>query len=146
MTVNRIDHIGVVVEDLDAAVAFFVEVGLEIESEMRMDGAWLGDIVGLPDAKSHFFGLRTPGGGTWIELIRFESPVDASGVRPGPANVPGLRHICLNVDDLAGVLARLNALGHEPIGTVHNYEGVYLLCYVRGPDGIIVELAQSLQG
>lgn len=136
-------HVGIVVEDLAAAVAFFVELGLELEGEASVEGEWVGRVIGLGDVSSDIVMLRVPDGQGVIELSQFHRP-DVRSEPPAPSNTTGLRHIAFEVDDLDDVIARLAARGAEPVGEVVDYEGVYRLCYVRGPAGILVELAQPL--
>lgn len=144
--INRIDHVGIVVEDFDAAKAFFIDLGFEVVNgtEMEMQGEWLGNIIGLTDVKTKIAMLRTSDGEANIELVKFYQPVDEKGNQPSFSNTLGIRHICLNVEDLEGIVARLQQKGIELMGTIHNYENVYKLCYVRGPEGIILELAEKL--
>jgi catechol 2,3-dioxygenase-like lactoylglutathione lyase family enzyme len=144
MTVQRMEHVGVVVDDLEAAVAFFVELGLQLEGETSVEGRWVDRIVGLDDVRADIAILGTPDGGTKLELSKFRSPAAASGEASAPANTPGIRHILFSVDDVDDVLARLRAHGAELVGEVEQYEDAYRLCYVRGPAGIIVELAERL--
>jgi catechol 2,3-dioxygenase-like lactoylglutathione lyase family enzyme len=144
MTVLRMEHIGVVVDDLEAATAFFVELGLELDGEGSVEGRVVDRIVGLDDVRADLAMLRTPDGHSKLELTKFHNP-PAAGVRPNaPANAPGIRHILFAVEDVEDVLARLRPHGAELVGEVEQYEDKYLLCYVRGPAGIIVELAEEL--
>jgi catechol 2,3-dioxygenase-like lactoylglutathione lyase family enzyme len=142
MALQRMDHVGIVVEDLDAAIAFFVALGMERVGRGSVDGPSVDRIVGLPDAGSDFAMLEAPGGGR-IELIRFASPAHHRDASADPANVPGLRHLCFAVDDLDATLATLRAHGAELVGHVERYGSSFTLCYARGPAGIIVELAEK---
>jgi catechol 2,3-dioxygenase-like lactoylglutathione lyase family enzyme len=144
MATRRLDHIGVVVHDLDAAREFFLAIGLEQSGEARVSGALVDAVIAIEGADSDVVGLRAPGGTTWLELTRFRSPAPPPLEPAARADVPGLRHLAFAVDDLASALAAVRGLGHDLIGTVERYEDAYLLCYVRGPEGIIVELAQEL--
>ena len=144
MTVQRMDHVGIVVGDLSAATGFFVALGLELQGEMSVGGRSVDRIVGLEDARSDVAFLKTPDGHGSLELIEFRSPPAEDGDPDAPANTPGLRHLAFAVDDIEAALARLRAHGGELVGEVVNYEDSYLLCYVRGPEGIIVELAEKL--
>jgi catechol 2,3-dioxygenase-like lactoylglutathione lyase family enzyme len=144
MTVQRMEHVGVVVDDLEAATAFFVELGLELEGETSVEGRWVDRMVGLDDVRSDIAMLRTADGQTKLELAKFHSPAATSAEPNAPANTPGIRHILFAVDDIEDVLARLQAHGAELVGEVEQYEDMYRLCYVRGPAGIIVELAEKL--
>ena len=147
MTVQRIEHIGIVVDDLAAATAFFTALGLEVDGETSVAGPLVDRINGLEDVRADVVMLRVPGGGTQLELARYRSPAyegqDGAAV-PAPANAPGLRHVLLVVDDVQASLAALREHGGELVGELVNYEDRYWLCYVRGPAGIIVELAEKI--
>ncbi len=143
------DHVGIVVEDLADAVAFFVELGLELQGEASVQGDWVDRIVGLEGVRAQIAMLRTPDGHGRVELAKFHAPATGSGDTGGsdqraPANAPGIRHIAFAVDDIDTVLARLRARGAELVGELGRYEDRYRLCYVRGPAGIILELAQQI--
>jgi catechol 2,3-dioxygenase-like lactoylglutathione lyase family enzyme len=144
VTIQRMDHVGVIVDDLAAAVEFFVELGLEQEGEGTVEGAWADRIVGLEGVRSELAMLQTPDGHGRVELVKFHSPPAVGDNRQAPANALGLRHITFAVDDLDDVLARAQARGAELVGEVENYEDVYRLCYIRGPEGLIIELAERL--
>lgn len=145
MKVDRIDHIGIVVNDLPAAIEFFLDLGLELEGKAELEGDWLGRIVGLEDVKTEFVMMRAPGGQTALEVIKFISPVDAKGIQENFSNTLGIRHITFAVDDIEGMLARLKAKGVEIFSDIYNYENMYKLCYIRGPEGIIIELAEEIK-
>ncbi|MGX2993563.1 VOC family protein [Streptomyces sp. JNUCC 64] len=145
-TVLRMEHVGVVVDDLAAATDFFVALGLEPEGEGPVEGRWVDRVVGLDGVRARIAVLRTPDGHGRIELAAFQSPVDGRDRRAEPANAPGLRHVAFSVDDLDSVLGGLRERGVERVGEVERYEDVYRLCYVRGPEGIIVELAERIGG
>jgi catechol 2,3-dioxygenase-like lactoylglutathione lyase family enzyme len=145
MTIQRMDHVGIVVDDLAAATAFFVELGLEPRGGGSVEGGWVDRIVGLEGVRSEIAMLETPDGHGRIELAKFHAPSGPDGDRHAPANAPGIRHVTFAVDDLDAVLARLRARGAELVGEVERYEDIYRLCYVRGPEGIIVELAERLE-
>ena len=138
------DHVGVVVDDLAAATAFFVELGLERQGEGTVEGGSADRIVGLEGVRSELAMMETPDGHSRLELVKFHAPSGPDGDSHAPANVPGIRHLTFAVDDLDAVLARLQAHGGELVGEVENYEDVYRLCYLRGPEGIIVELAERV--
>jgi len=147
MTIKYMDHVGIVVDDLAAAIAFFVELGLELQGEWDVEGeAWVDRVVGLEGVRASNAMVKTPDGRAQLELVKFHAPPAPDGDRQAPANAPGLRHLTFAVDDLDAVLARLRPLGAELIGEVERYEDIYRLCYVRGPEGIIVELAEELGG
>ena len=145
MTIKRMDNVLLVVDDLKAAIAFFVELGLELEGEATVEGEWVDRVVGLDGVRSDIAMMRTPDGHGRLELDRFQTP---PAVRAEPVNAPvntlGIRRIMFTVDDIEDVLARLQTLGAELIGEVVRYEDSYRLCYVRGPEGIIVALAEEL--
>jgi catechol 2,3-dioxygenase-like lactoylglutathione lyase family enzyme len=143
MKVRRIDHIGIIVNDLDAAKDFFVEFGLVVHGEAKMEGALLDRLLGLDGAKTSFAMLGPPGGGTTIELITFHRPPNEQVPQP-PVHALGIRHIAFLVEDIEATVARLQALGAEPFGEVQRYEDSYKLCYVRGPEGIILDLAEEI--
>jgi catechol 2,3-dioxygenase-like lactoylglutathione lyase family enzyme len=142
--VRSLDHIGVNVDDLDAATEFFLDLGLEIEGTGRNEGEWVGEIIGLKDVVSDLVFLRTPDGHNKIELVKFHSPTDDQAPEVAASNRHGLRHLSFVVDDLNTLLETLRAKGYDTIGTVHNYENIFLLCFLRGPEGIIVELAERI--
>jgi catechol 2,3-dioxygenase-like lactoylglutathione lyase family enzyme len=145
MTLQRMDHVGIVVDDLPAAIEFFVELGLELKGELEMEGDTMVDrLVGLDGVRTAFAFLETPDGHGRLEVIEFRSPPSPQGDPHAPSNAPGLRHITFAVDDIDDAVARLQALGAELVGGVEQYETSYRLCYLRGPAGIIVELAEKL--
>lgn len=138
------DHVGVVVDDLAAATAFFLELGFESQGEGEVEGDWADRIVGLDGVHSELAMLQTPDGQARIELVKFHSPPNPDGDPGAPANAPGIRHLSFLVDDVDATLAGLRAHGAELVGEVERYEDIYRLCYVRGPEGIIIELAEEL--
>jgi catechol 2,3-dioxygenase-like lactoylglutathione lyase family enzyme len=144
MTVERMDHVGVVVDDLEAAVDFFVELGLERIGGGSVEGEWVDRIVGLEGVRSEFAFVQTPDGHGRLELIQFHTPPAQREERDAPANTLGIRHLTFAVDDIDDSVARLQARGAELVGEVVRYEDMYRLCYVRGPAGIIVELTERL--
>jgi len=142
--IYRMDHAGVVVEDLAAAVAFFVELGLELEGETAVEGEWVDRLVGLDGVRADIAFMRTPDGHGRVELSRFHTP-EATSIAPrAPINTPGIPRLTFVVDDVADVLDRLRAHGAELVGEVAQYEGIYRYCYLRGPDGIIIGLVEEL--
>ena len=144
MTVLRMDNVGIVVEDLDAAVAFFVELGLELEGRMAIEDEWAARVVGLDGARSEVAMVRTPDGTGKLELMRYRRPAAVGAEQRPPVNTLGLHRLMFTVDDIEGVLARLRTHGAELVGEVVRYEDMFLLCYVRGPEGIVVALAEPL--
>jgi catechol 2,3-dioxygenase-like lactoylglutathione lyase family enzyme len=144
MTIQRMDHVGIVVDDLAAATAFFVELGLELQGEGSVEGGWVDRVVGLEGVRSELAMMETPDGHGRLELAKFHAPTSPDGDRHAPANTPGIRHVTFEVDDLDAVLAGLRAHGAELVGEVERYEDIYRTCYVRGPEGIIVELAERI--
>ena len=144
MTVLRLEHLGIVVDDLAAATAFFVALGLEVEGEASVEGGSVDRINGLEGVRAEIVMLRTPDGNGKVELARYLSPAYEGGAGPAPANAPGIRHILFVVDDIEASLAGLRAHGGELVGELENYGNSYWLCYVRGPAGIIVELAEKI--
>ena len=144
MTVQRLEHIGIVVDDLAAATAFFAALGLELEGEASVEGDLVDRINGLEDVRADVVILRTPDGNGKVELAKYHSPRYAGDHGPAPANAPGMRHVLFVVDEIEASLADLRAHGGELVGELVNYENSYWLCYVRGPAGIIVELAEKI--
>ena len=144
MTILRMDNVGVVVDDLEAAVAFFVELGLELDGEATVEGPWVDRVVGLDDVRADIAMVRTPDGNGRLELTKFHTPMAVNAEPNAPANTLGIRRIMFAVEDIEDVLARLHAHGAELIGELARYEDSYRLCYVRGPGGMIVALAEPL--
>ncbi len=144
MTIQRMEHVGIVVDDLAAATAFFVELGLKLQGEGPVEGGWADRVVGLEGVRAEIAMMETPDGHGRLELAKFHAPPGRGGDRHAPANTPGIRHITFAVDDIDDVVARLRARGAELVGEVERYEDIYRLCYVRGPEGIIVELAERI--
>jgi catechol 2,3-dioxygenase-like lactoylglutathione lyase family enzyme len=144
MTIQRMDHVGIVFDDIVAATEFFVELGLKLEGEGQVEGGWADRVVGLEGVRAELAMMETPDGHGRLELIKFHAPPGPGGDRHAPANTPGIRHLTFAVDDIDAVVAGLRARGAELVGEVENYEGIYRLCYVRGPEGIIVELAEQI--
>ena len=145
MTINRIDHVGVVVNDLAAAKAFFLDFGLEVKEEGELEGEWLDRIVGLNAVRTAFVFLRTADGQAELELVKYHSPSDAKANRQPVANTLGIRHIAFAVDDLETLVAKLKKKGTAVFSEIQYYENRYKLCYVRGPEGIILELAEQIK-
>jgi catechol 2,3-dioxygenase-like lactoylglutathione lyase family enzyme len=145
MTIQRMDNVGIVVDDLDAAIAFFTELGMEREGEAQIEGLWADRTVGLDGIRSDIALMRTPDGHSKLELTKYHSPA-AIGARPQnpPPNTLGLHRIMFAVDDIDATVARLRPHGAELLGDLVQYQDSYRLCYLRGPAGIIVALAEQL--
>src|SRR6059058_2574129 len=144
MTIQRMDNVAIVVDDLDAAVAFFTELGMELEGKGQVEGLWADRTVGLDGVRSDIAMLRTPDGHSRLELSKFHTPLAATAEPNAPVNTLGIGRIMFAVDDIEDVLARLQAHGAELVGEVVQYEDEYRLCYVRGPEGIMVALAEQI--
>jgi catechol 2,3-dioxygenase-like lactoylglutathione lyase family enzyme len=145
VTLQRMDNVLIVVEDLDAVIAFFVELGMELEGKGPVEGRWVEQVIGIDDVRQDIAMLRTPDGHGRIELAMFHTPKAISaGPRDAPANTLGIRRIMFAVDDIDDAVARLRTHGAELVGEVARYEDIYRLCYVRGPEGIIIGLAEEL--
>jgi len=146
MTLLRMDNILVVVEDLDAAIAFFLELGMELEGRAELSGDWVDRVIGVDGAHDEIAMLRTPDGHGKLELTQFHTP-EAVAPRPMdlPVNALGYRRLMSSVDDLDAVLARLLAAGAELVRDVVQYEDVYRLCFIRGPEGLIIGLAEPAE-
>ncbi|WP_347552947.1 VOC family protein (plasmid) [Pseudalkalibacillus hwajinpoensis] len=145
MKVHRIDHVGVIVNDLPAAKAFFLDLGLEVLGETEVKGEWVERIIGLTDVRETVVMLGMPDGQATLELVKFHTPSDEKGIQQSFANTLGIRHIAFAVEDIEGVVAKLKKKGAELFGEIQNYENAYKLCYVRGPEGIILELAEQIK-
>ncbi len=133
MTVQRMEHVGIVVDDLAAATAFFVELGLKLHGEGRVEGGWVDRVVGLEGVRVEYAMVETPDGHGRNELVKFHSPSVRGGHGHAPANILGIRHVAFAVDDIDAAVATVRARGGELVGEVENYEDIYRLCYVRGP-------------
>jgi catechol 2,3-dioxygenase-like lactoylglutathione lyase family enzyme len=145
MTIQRMDNVLIVVDNLEAAKAFFAELGMELEGEATNEGPWVDRVVGLDGVRSDLAMMRTPDGQGRLELAKFHTP---PAVRAEPENAPanalGIRRIMFAVDDVDDVVARLRSHGAELVGEIAQYEDVYRLCFLRGPEGIIIGLAEQL--
>jgi len=145
MTLKRMDNVLIVVEDLEAAKAFFIELGMVLEGEMPIEGRWVDHVIGIENARAEIATLRTPDGHGRVELDKFHAPAAIRGeAKNAPVNTLGIRRIMFAVDDLEDVLRRLRAHGAQLVGEVAQYEDMYRLCYVRGPEGILIGLAEQL--
>jgi catechol 2,3-dioxygenase-like lactoylglutathione lyase family enzyme len=140
--IRRFDHVGITVQDLDTVTAFFVGLGFETEGRMVLEGEFLDTVIGMPNSRTEIVMLRLPDGGTGLELSSFLRPDHEPGAPDAMANALGLRSLVFEVDDLQTILDRLDADGYHLVGGVGQYEGVWRMASVRGPEGIIVALAQ----
>jgi len=144
VTVKRMDNVGLVVEDLEAAIAFFEELGLALEGRAPIEGDWAGRVTGLPGMRVEIAMLRTPDGHGRLELSRFVAPRVVADHRNAPVNALGYLRVMFTVDDIDDTLARLERRGATLVGDVVRYQDLYKLCYVRGPEGVLVGLAEQL--
>ena len=142
----RMDNILINVEDIEAAKEFFTELGMELEGETTVEGPWAGQVIGLDDVRADIAMMRTPDGHGKVELSKFHTP-PAVRAEPedAPSNALGMRRIMFAVDDVDDVVARLRSQGGELVGEIAEYEDAYRLCFLRGPEGIIIGLAEELQ-
>ena len=139
-------HIGLVVEDLDETVRFLSVLGLDCGKPSTFGGEWIDRIIGLEGASVEVVMVRGPDGGDIFEVVRFLSPAAGAQEAAPAANRPGLRHVAFKVDDVRGVVDRVRAAGWDTVGEIVDFQGMFALCYVRGPEGLIVELAERIDG
>ncbi len=145
MTLQRMDNISIVVDDLDATIAFFTALGMELEGRTQVEGSWVDRTIGLEGVRADIAMMRTPDGHGRLELTRFHTPAAISvGQENAPANTLGIRRIMFAVDDIEETLDRLRAHGAELVDDITQYENVYRLCYVRSPEGILIALAEQI--
>jgi catechol 2,3-dioxygenase-like lactoylglutathione lyase family enzyme len=144
VTVKRMDNVGIVVEDLDAAIDFFAELGLDLEGRAPVEGDWADGVTGLHGMRVEIAMMRTPDGHSRLELSRFLAPAVVADHRVAPVNALGYLRVMFTVEDIDDTLARLGKRGARLVGEVTQYEDVYRLCYIRGPEGILIGLAQQL--
>ena len=144
MTVKRMDNVGIVVDDLSATIAFFRELGLELEGQAMVEGEWAGRVTGLPNQRVEIAMMRTPDGHSRLELSRFLEPPVVDDHRNAPVNALGYLRVMFAVEDIDDTVARLRKRGAQLVGEVVQYEDVYRLCYIRGPEGLLIGLAQEL--
>jgi catechol 2,3-dioxygenase-like lactoylglutathione lyase family enzyme len=145
MTVKRMDNVGIVVEDIDAAIEFFTELGLTLEGRAPViEGEWADGVTGLRGMRVEIAMMRTPDGHSRLELSRFMAPPVAADHRSGPVNALGYLRVMFTVEDIDDTVARLAKRGAQLVGEVVQYENTYRLCYIRGPEGILIGLAQEL--
>src|SRR5687767_3860200 len=144
MGIKRMDNVGIVVEDLDATIDFFREAGLELEGRATIEGEWAGRVTGLGDQRVDIAMMRTPDGHSRLELSRFLTPPTVADHRHAPVNALGYLRVMFAVDDIDDTLERLRTRGAQLVGEVVRYEDAYRLCYIRGPEGVLIGLAQEL--
>ena len=144
MSVKRMDNVGIVVEDLDATIEFFRELGLELEGRAMVEGEWAGRVTGLGDQRVEIAMMRTPDGHSRLEISRFLTPPPVADHRNAPVNALGYLRVMFAVDDLDETLERLRNRGAQLVGEVVQYQDTYRLCYIRGPEGLLIGLAQEL--
>ena len=144
MTVKRMDNVGIVVESLDTAISFFAELGLELEGRTTIEGEWAGRVTGVRDQRVEIAMMRTPDGHSRLELSRFLTPPVVADHRNAPVNALGYLRVMFAVEDIDDTLARLGKRGAQLVGDVVQYEDAYRLCYLRGPEGLLIGLAQEL--
>jgi catechol 2,3-dioxygenase-like lactoylglutathione lyase family enzyme len=145
MTIKRMDNVGIVVEDLDVAIDFFTELGLELVGRAPIEGDWADGVTGLRNMRVEIAMMRTPDGHCQLELSQFFAPPVVADHRSTPVNALGYLRVMFTVDDIDDTLARLSKRGAELVGEVVQYEDSYRLCYIRGPEGILIGLAQELK-
>ena len=145
MALKRMDNVGIVVDDLTATIDFFLELGLELEGRAMVEGEWAGRVTGLGDQRVESAMMRTPDGHSRLELSRFLTPPTVADHRNAPVNALGYLRVMFAVDDIDETLEKLQQRGAQLVGEVVRYEDAYLLCYIRGPEGILIGLAQELR-
>ena len=145
MTLKRMDNVGIVVEDIDAAIEFFTELGLNLEGRAMVEGEWAGRVTGLGNQRVEIAMMRTPDGHSRLELSRFLAPPVIADHRDAPVNALGYLRVMFTVTDIDDTLNRLGKRGAQLVGEVVQYEDSYRLCYIRGPEGILIGLAQELE-
>jgi catechol 2,3-dioxygenase-like lactoylglutathione lyase family enzyme len=144
VTLQRMDNVGIVVESLDAAISFFAELGLELEGRATIEGEWAGRVTGLRDQRVEIAMMRTPDGHSRLELSQFLTPPAVADHRNAPVNALGYLRVMFAVDDIDDTLARLRKRGAQLVGEVVQYDDVYRLCYIRGPEGLLIGLAEQI--
>jgi catechol 2,3-dioxygenase-like lactoylglutathione lyase family enzyme len=144
VTLQRMDNVGIVVESLDTAISFFAELGLELEGQATIEGDWAGRVTGLGDQRVEIAMMRTPDGHSRLEISRFLTPPPVADHRNAPVNALGYLRIMFAVDDIDDTLARLRKRGAQLVGEVVEYEDMYRLCYIRGPEGLLIGLAEQI--
>ena len=144
MTVKRMDNVGIVVEDLDAAIEFFTELGLDLEGRAPIEGNWADGVTGLRNMRVEIAMMRTPDGHSRLEMSRFLAPLVVADHRNAPVNALGYLRVMFTVDDIGDTLERLRKRGAQLVGEVVQYQNAYRLCYIRGPEGLLIGLAEEL--
>ena len=144
MTLKRMDNVGIVVESLDAAISFFAELGLKLEGQATIEGEWAGRVTGLGPQRVEIAMMVTPDGHSRLEISRFLTPPAVADHRNAPVNALGYLRVMFTVDDIDETLARLRTRGAQLVGEVVQYEDAYRLCYIRGPEGLLIGLAEEL--
>ena len=144
MALKRMDNVGIVVDDLGATIDFFRELGLELEGRTTIEGEWAGRVTGLGDQRVEIAMMRTPDGHSRLELSRFLAPPVVADHRNAPVNALGYLRVMFAVEDIDDALARLRKRGAQLVGEVVRYEDVYRLCYIRGPEGLLIGLAEQI--
>lgn len=145
MKVLHIDHIGINVENLEAAESFFTDLGFTLVGKTVMEGELVERVTGLENVRDDLVMLQSPDGQLNIELVKFHRPIDTAGIQPSMANTLGLRHLCFQVEDFDNLVATLQQKGYKLVGDIQTYEDTWKLCYIYGPEGIIIELAEQLK-
>lgn len=145
MKINRIDHIGIIVDDLSEAKAFFLDFGLEVQGEGEVEGRWVERIIGLHNVRETVVMLGMPDGEATLELVKFHTPSDEKGIQQSFANTLGIRHIAFAVEDIEAIVAKLKKRGAELVGEIQSYKNTYKLCYIRGPERIILEMTEKIK-
>lgn len=146
MKFRRMDHVGIIVHDLEAAKAFFLDLGFEVMGEpFGFEGEWIDKLVGLKHVNTEAVMIKPPDGGAALELIKYHTPPAEMNATLPMSNSIGIGHIAFEVEDIDGIVAKLKSKGFDLVGEVQNYENVYKLCFIRGPEGIILDLAEKIQ-
>jgi catechol 2,3-dioxygenase-like lactoylglutathione lyase family enzyme len=145
MKIRHVDHVGMVVSDLEAATAFFVDLGFTLAGQTAVEGEWVGRVIGLENVQSDIVMLCAPDGQVNLELSKFHQPEAVGDSQPAAANTLGLRHIAFQVEDLEGIVETLNQKGRKLVGNIETYQDTWKTCYVQGPEGILIELAEQLK-
>lgn len=143
MKLNEMNHVSINVINMEKVKQFFIQIGLNERANWKMDGVLVDNVTGLHGVKTECVGLGIPGGQTWIELVKFHAPINEN-ILESEVNTLGIRHLCFNVTGIDEIIMSLQQLGYYPIHDIQQYENLYRLCYIKGPEGIIVELAENI--